>query len=70
MTTHTEKEARETWCPWVQFFRLTNDSGATNRGLAFESSPMAACIASKCAMWDWSGSEKHYGECGLKRGKA
>jgi len=54
---HTVKEAADLWCPMV---RYQDDAGAPsgNRDEVSNSGSFGrwnACVASRCAMWRWSG---------------
>ena len=77
---HTEKQAKELWCPMV---RHQGDGGASFNRSRYNSNPINAdtdktaerhqgtfgchCIASKCAMWRWTDSPGlvSRGYCGL-----
>lgn len=55
MTTVTEFEAGQMWCPEVRRLYADEDgSGAgINRRSEFEPEKIASCIASRCMFWRW-----------------
>jgi hypothetical protein len=65
---HTEKQARELWCP-VARVAVGNYSVAVNRDEGDEIIAGCRCIASECAMWRWSLPRRRRGDdegyCGL-----
>lgn len=61
MTTYTEQEAREKWCPFARVVEVVDDGEAIegfpvgNRSTQHRSHPHAHCIASDCMAWRKSG---------------
>jgi hypothetical protein len=66
MTTMTEDQAREKWCP---FARVAAADYSSNKGSGGDIRPGAYCIASRCMAWRWDldtvATEPHEGYCGL-----
>lgn len=53
LNVRTEAEAREVWCPYAFSVIPSVNTIVANR-MENHISPMQKCIASQCAMWQWS----------------
>ena len=63
---HTEKQAKDKWCPHA--LDTATDEGSYNRTGEGKIVPSCLCLASECMMWRWviTDPKKAYkGYCGL-----